>query len=169
MPALRFDGRLETDQGACFIRVPPPTLTVLGEGNRVPVKVTLNGYTYRTTIAVYGGKSYIGVRREVLKAAGVAAGDPLIVGLEYDAALRTVDLPQTLRAALEADAGMAAAFEKLSYTRKKELIQWVTGAKRAQTQRRRVEQAMGMLRARPGPRWRVRRPFGAEGGTRSGC
>jgi len=152
MPALHFDGRLETDQGACFIRVPPPTLTALGEGKRVPVKVTLNGYTYRTTIAVYGGKSYIGVRREVLRAAGVAAGDPLIVGLEYDAALRTVDLPQTLRAALEADAGMAAAFEKLSYTRKKELIQWVTGAKRAQTQRRRMEQAMGILRARPGGR-----------------
>ena len=54
MPALQFDGRLESDQGACFIRVPPQTLTALGEGKRMPVKVTLNGYTYRTTIAVYG-------------------------------------------------------------------------------------------------------------------
>ena len=152
MPALQFDGRLESDQGACFIRVPPQTLTALGEGKRVPLKVTLNGYTYRTTIAVYGGKSYIGVRREVREAAGVAAGDPLTVGLEYDAGVRTVDLPPALRAALEADGAIAAAFEKLSYTRKKELIQWVTGAKRAQTQRRRMEQAMGILRARPGGR-----------------
>ena len=152
MPALQFDGRLESDQGACFIRVPPQTLTALGEGKRAPVKVTLNGYTYRTTIAVYGGKSYIGVRREVREAAGVAAGDRLTVGLEYDAQVRTVDLPQVLRVALEADAATAAAFEKLSYTRRKEFVQWVTGAKRAETQRRRMEQAMAMLRGRPGRR-----------------
>jgi len=150
MPALQFEGRLESDQGACFIRVPPQTLMALGEGKRVPVRVTLNDYTYRTTIAVYGGKSYIGVRREVREAAGVAAGDPLTVGLEYDAEVRAVDLPQALRRALEADAASAAAFEKLSYTRKKEFLQWVTGAKRAETQRRRMEQAMAMLRTRPG-------------------
>ena len=152
MPALQFDGRLESDQGACFIRVPPQTLTALGEGKRAPVKVTLNGYTYRATIAVYGGKSYIGVRREVREAAGVAAGDRLTVGLEYDAQVRTADLPQVLRVALEADAATAAAFEKLSYTRRKEFVQWVTGAKRAETQRRRMEQAMAMLRGRPGRR-----------------
>jgi len=152
MPALQFDGRLESDQGACFIRVPTQTLTALGEGKRMPVKVTLNGYTYRTTIAVYGGKSYIGVRREVREAAGVTAGNPLTVGLEYDAEIRAVDLPQALRRALEADAAAAAAFEKLSYTRKREFMQWVTGAKRAETQRRRMEQAMAMLRARPGRR-----------------
>jgi len=152
MPVLQFDGRLESDQGACFIRVPPQTLTALGEGRRVPLRVTLNGCTYRTTIAVYGGKSYIGVRREVREAAGVAAGDPLTVGLEYDAQVRTVDLPEALRAALEADAAIAAAFEKLSYTRKKEFIQWVIGGKRAETQRRRMEQAMATLRARRGRR-----------------
>jgi Bacteriocin-protection, YdeI or OmpD-Associated/Domain of unknown function (DUF1905) len=152
MPALQFDGRLESDQGACFIRVPPEVLTALGQGKRVPVKVTINGYTYRTTIAAYGGKSYLGVRREIREAAGVAAGDPLQVGLEYDAEVRTVDLPQVLRAALEADATTAAAFEKLSYTRKREFVQWVTGAKRAETQQRRMEQAIAMLRARPGGR-----------------
>jgi hypothetical protein len=152
MPQLHFDGRLESDQGACFIRVPPEALTALGEGKRVPVKVTINGYTYRTTIAVYGGKSYLGVRREVREAAGVAAGAQLTVGLEYDAELRTVDLPDALRSALEADAAIAAAFDKLSYTRKKEFVQWVTGAKRAETRRRRMEQAIGMLRQRPGRR-----------------
>jgi uncharacterized protein YdeI (YjbR/CyaY-like superfamily) len=63
-----------------------------------------------------------------------------------------VDLPDALRAVLEADAAMATAFEKLSYTRKKEFVQWVTGAKRLETQRRRMEQAMARLRARPGRR-----------------
>jgi len=152
MPALRFDGRLESDQGACFIRVPPQTLTALGPGKRAPVKVTINGFTYRTTIAVYGGKSYVGVRREVREAAGVAAGDPITVGLEYDAQVRTVDLPQALRVALEADPAIGAAFEKLSHTRQKEFVQWVTGAKRPDTQRRRMEQALATLRPRPGRR-----------------
>ena len=152
MPELHFESRLESDQGACFIRIPPQTLTALGQGKRLPVKVTINRHSYRTTIAVYGGTSYLGVRREVREAAGVAAGDQLAVRLEYDAEPRTVDLPDAFRSALEADAAAAATFEKLSYTRKKEFIQWVTGAKRADTQRRRMEQAMGMLRARPGRR-----------------
>ena len=151
MPVLHFDGRLESDQGACFIRVPPEVVMALGDRKRLPLKVTINGYPYRTTVAVYGGKSYLGVRREIREAAGVAAGDQLAVVLEIDAELRTVDLPDALRSALEADAASAAAFEKLSYTRKKEFIQWVTGAKRLETQRRRMEQAMAMLRGR---RWR---------------
>jgi len=146
MPELRFECRLEADREACFIRVPPEVLTTLGQRKRAPVKVTINAHTYRTTIAVYGGKSYIGVRRDVREAAGVAAGDQLTVGLEYDAELRTVDLPDALRAALQADARAAAAFEKLSYTRKKEFVQWVTGAKLAETQRRRMQQAIRMLR-----------------------
>ena len=146
MPELRFDCHLESDQGACFIRVPPEVLTMLGERKRAPVKVTINATTYRTTIAVYGGKSYIGVRREVREAAGVAAGEQLTVGLEYDPELRTVDLPETLRVKLEADSKAAAAFEKLSYTRRKEFVDWITGAKQPETQRRRITQAMAMLR-----------------------
>ena len=146
MPELRFEGRLESDQGACFIRVPPEVLTTLGQRKRAPVKVTINATTYRTTIAVYGGKSYIGVRREVREAAGVAAGEQLTVGLEYDAELRTVDLPEALRARLEADREVAAAFEKLSHTRKKEFVEWLNSAKLAQTQQRRMAQVMAMLR-----------------------
>ena len=146
MPELHFDCHLESDQGACFIRVPPEVLTTLGQRKRAPVKVTINAYAYRTTIAVYGGKSYIGLRREVREAAGVTAGQQLTVGLEYDSELRTVDLPDGLRAALEADATAAAAFDKLAYTRKKEFVDWVTGATKAETQQRRLAQAIRMLR-----------------------
>jgi Bacteriocin-protection, YdeI or OmpD-Associated/Domain of unknown function (DUF1905) len=146
MPELRFEGHLDSDQGACYIRVPPEVLTTLGQRKRAPVKVTINAHTYRTTIAVYGGKSYIGVRREVREAAGVMAGQRLTVGLEYDAELRTVDLPELLRTRLEADATAAAAFEKLSHTRKKEVVEWLSGAKLPETQRRRMTQVMAMLR-----------------------
>jgi hypothetical protein len=152
MPELRFEGRVESDQGALFIRVPPAVLTALGHGKRVPVRVTIHGHAFRTRIAVYGGRYYIGLRREVREAASVAAGHDLTVHLEYDAELRTVDLPEGLRSALEADAESAAAFDKLSYTQKKELVEWVSGAKRAQTQRRRMEQALATLRGRPARR-----------------
>ncbi|TMD46715.1 MAG: DUF1905 domain-containing protein [Chloroflexi bacterium] len=146
MPELRFEGHLESDQGACFIRVPPEVLTALGQRKRAPVKVTINATSFRTTIAVYGGKSYVGVRREIREAAGVTAGDQLTVGLEYDPELRTVDLPETLRVTLEGDSKAAAAFEKLSYTRKKEFVEWLMGAKQPETQRRRLAQVMAMLR-----------------------
>jgi len=150
MPDLHFESHLESDQGACFIRVPPQTLAALGERKRAPVKVTINGYTYRTTIAVYGGKSYLGVRGEVREAAGVAAGDRLVVGLEYDADLRTVDLPDELQAALKADPSAARKFDALSYPGKKEIVAWVTSAKRAETRRRRLVQALEVLRTRRG-------------------
>jgi bacteriocin resistance YdeI/OmpD-like protein/uncharacterized protein DUF1905 len=146
MPELRFEGHLESDQGACYIRVPPEVLTALGQRKRAPVKVTINATSFRTTIAVYGGKSYVGVRREIREAAGVTAGDHLTVGLEYDAELRTVDLPDALRVRLEGDSKAAAAFEKLSYTRKKEFIEWLMGAKQPETQRRRLAQVLAMLR-----------------------
>jgi len=146
VPQLRFETRLESDQEAVFIRLPDDVVAALGHGKRVPVKVTINGHPYRSTIAVYGGRYYLPVRKEVRAAAGVAVGDQLTVSLEYDAELRTVDLPEGLRSALQANAEAAAAFDKLSYTRKRELVQWVTGAQRAETQQRRMAQAMAMLR-----------------------
>ncbi len=143
---MRFETRLESDQEAVFIRLPDDVVAALGQGKRVPVKVTINGHPYRSTIAVYGGRYYLPVRKEVRAAAGVAVGDQLTVSLEYDAELRTVDLPEGLRSGLQANAEAAAAFDKLSYTRKRELVQWVTGAQRAETQQRRMAQAMAMLR-----------------------
>ena len=148
MPKLSFESRLESDQGACFIPLPAEVLTALGRGKRVPVRVTINGYTYRTTIAVYGGKYCLGVRREVREAAGVAAGEPVVVGLEYDAELRMADLPEALRAALAADPATATVFQKLSYTRQKEFVEWVNGPKRSETQGKRIKQAMALLGAR---------------------
>lgn len=76
MPKLSFESRLESEQAACFIPLPAEVLTAVGRGKRVHVRVTINGYTYRTTVAVYGGKYYLGVRREVREAAGVAPVSP---------------------------------------------------------------------------------------------
>jgi hypothetical protein len=60
MPQLRFESRLESDQDACFIRVPPAVLTSLGQGKRVPVKVTINGYTSGPRSRSMAGSSTLG-------------------------------------------------------------------------------------------------------------
>jgi hypothetical protein len=152
MPQLEFDCGLEADQEAVFFRVPPEVIAALGQGKRAPVTVTLNGYRYRTRIAVYAGRYYVGVRREVREAAGVKPGDQLKVGLEFDPELRLVDLPEDLRALLGNDPQAAAAFERLSYTNKKELVDWLATAKRDDTRQRRLSQAMRMLRMPHGRR-----------------
>src|SRR5207244_9197842 len=100
MPQMQFEGRLESDREAHFIRVPAAVLTALGEEKRMPVKVTINGYAYRSRIAVYGGQSYLGLRREVREAACVVSGGKLTVTLDYAAELRPAYLPAGWRSAL---------------------------------------------------------------------
>jgi hypothetical protein len=153
MPRLEFECPLEADQEAAFFRVPPEVMAAIGEAKRAPVTVTINGHSYRARIALYGGRHYVGVRREVRAAAGVTAGDQLRVGLEYDAELRLIDLPEDLRTMLSNHPEIAAAFERLSNANKKELVDWLAQAKRDDTRERRLKQALRMLRM---PRGRSR-------------
>jgi uncharacterized protein YdeI (YjbR/CyaY-like superfamily) len=87
----------------------------------------------------------MGFRREIREAAGVAAGDPVVVELERDDEPRTVELPDDLAAALDSET--RASFDRLSYTHRKEYVRWVKGAKRDETRRKRVAQAVELLRA----------------------
>ena len=85
---------------ATGMRVPPEIVEALGSGKRPPVLVTINGYTYRSTVAVMGGESLIGVSSEHRAGAGVAAGDEVDVELQLDTAARTVKVPADFAAAL---------------------------------------------------------------------
>ena len=93
--------------------MPPTVVDALGAGKRPPVRVTLNGYTYRSTIAVMGGKFTVGVSAEVRAAAGVAGGDTLDVDIALDSAPRTVTVPPDLEKALKRDAKARARFAAL--------------------------------------------------------
>jgi uncharacterized protein YdeI (YjbR/CyaY-like superfamily) len=97
-------------------------------------------------VAVYGGRYYLPVKRALREAAGVAAGDAVVVELAADEEPRTVEPPADLAAALAADMRAHAAFAGLSYTHQREYVEWVAEAKRDETRRRRVEQAVAMLR-----------------------
>jgi hypothetical protein len=147
--AQRFRAAVDSPSGTgatSFLKVPAQVVEALGAGKRPKVKVTLNGYTYRSTVAVYDGEFYLPVRREVREAARVTFGGPTDVTLELDTAPREVEVPGDLREALARDDAARAVFDKLSFSHGKEYVDWVTGAKREETRRQRIEKMLGMLR-----------------------
>ncbi len=143
------------------IVVPDAIVTELGAGKRPLVKVTIDGrYSFVSTIAVMGGRAMVGFSSAHRAASGLAGGDDIEVDLELETAPREVDMPPELIAALAADPVAAAAFEKLSFTYRKEHARAISEAKALETKQRRLERVMAALRgeqpaaragSRPGP------------------
>jgi hypothetical protein len=142
---VTFEAVLELGgKTATGIRVPATAVEALGAGKRVPVAATLAGrHTYRTTVAPYGGEFFIPVSAENRTAAGLTAGDLVEVTLVVDTEERTVDVPPELDAALDDSA--RARFEKLSYTRRKEMARAVREAKAEATRDRRIAKILEEL------------------------
>jgi hypothetical protein len=134
------------EEGGALVEVPPDVLAALGPRKRPAVRVVINGVELRTTLAVYGGHSYIGIRREIRDAAHIAPGEEIELSVELDEQPRTVDLPSDLAAALEADPEAQHIFEGLSFTNRKEYVAWVVGAKQPATRQRRVAEAPALLK-----------------------
>jgi hypothetical protein len=144
--AERFETEVEVEgRTATFFEVPLDVPAIFGRA-RPPVRVTIGGHTYRSTIAVYGGRYFLPLNRPNREAAGVAAGERISVELEADTEERTVEIPDDLRAALDSDAEARVAFDALSYTHRKEYAEWVAEAKREETRRRRIARALERLR-----------------------
>ena len=126
--------------------VPFDVKAVYGQA-RPKVKVTVNGVTLRTTVAVYGGRSYIGFRKEICEAAGLQLGKTITVAIELDAEPRVVDVPHDLARALTTHASAQKRFNALSYSHRREHAQWVAAAKKPETRARRIARVIEMLRA----------------------
>jgi Bacteriocin-protection, YdeI or OmpD-Associated/Domain of unknown function (DUF1905) len=141
----RVEGVVEAaGRGGHVVELPLDVPALFG-GKRPPVRGTVNGAPFRSTIAVYGGRYLLGLNREVREAAGgVGPGDTVVVELERDDEERTVEVPEDLRAALDAD--LLAFFESLSYTHRREYVDRIEEAKREETRRRRVAKAAVLLR-----------------------
>jgi uncharacterized protein YdeI (YjbR/CyaY-like superfamily) len=108
----------------------------------------VNGYTWRTSVVRMGGEFMLGLNREVREGAKAEAGDEVDLELELDTQPREVEVPPALAAALAGDAEALAAFQKLSYTHRKEYARWVEEAKKDETRDRRVAKTLEQLRAR---------------------
>lgn len=144
---MRFRTTLQQEgRTATGFQVPADVVAALGKGKRPPVRVTINGYTYRSTVAAYGDVSMLPLAAEHRAAAGVQAGDALDVDLELDEAPREVTVPEDLAAALAADATAQATWDGLSYSNKRWHVLNVEGTKNEDTRRRRVEKAVAALR-----------------------
>ena len=126
------------------IVVPDEIVDGFGAGKRVPVIVTINGYSYPSTIAVMGGQYLVGVASVHRAAAGVAGGETHEVTLTHDTSARDTPLPDDLAEALNA-AGVRAAFDALAPSHRKEHVRSVTDAKAAATRQRRIEKVVVAL------------------------
>jgi hypothetical protein len=137
---------LQTSGTATGFEVPPDIVAALGSGKRPPVTVTINGHTYRNTVAVMGGVFMIGVSAEHRAAAGVSGGDEIDVDLELDQAPRVVDVPPDLAAALDAEPKARETFDRLSYSNQSWHVLSVNGAKSEETRARRIAKSVEALR-----------------------
>jgi hypothetical protein len=138
---------LGTGKTAAGIVVPADVLEGLAAGKKPAVRVTINGYTYRSSIATVEGRPMIGVSNDVRNAAGVAAGEVVDVEVELDTEKRTVALPAELEALLAADPVARAAYDKLSYSNQRRIVEPVDQTKNPETRQRRIDKAMETLRA----------------------
>jgi hypothetical protein len=138
---------LQGGKTATGIEVPEEIVTALGSGKRAKVKVTINGYTYRNSVAPLGGVYMIGVSDDVRRSAGVAAGDVVDVDVELDTAPREVTVPADLAAALDAEPEARRTFDELSYSNKSWHVSQVDGAKTDETRQRRIAKSIEALRA----------------------
>jgi hypothetical protein len=147
MGALTFTTTLQSRGPAAAVVLDDAQVQLVGEGpKRFPVVATVNGHTWRTSVARMGGEFLVGLNREVREAAGVGAGDVVEVHLALDAAPREVEVPEALAAALAGDAEAQARFDALAFTHRKEFARWIAEAKRPETRERRVAQALTMIR-----------------------
>lgn len=135
----------DEDKNATGISIPPEVIAQLGTQKRPKVKVTLNGYTYRNTVAVFGDVFMVGVSQAHREAAGLKPGDEVNVTLELDTEPRTVDVPEDLAAALSQKAGATEAFEVLAFSRRKEAVRQVEEAKAQETRERRIAKIVAEL------------------------
>lgn len=136
----------QSGKTATGIEIPEKIVEALESGKRPAVKLTINGYAYRSTVAVMGGVYMVGVSAEHRAGAGVAGGDKVDVDIELDTAPREMSVPADFAAALDRAPKARKTFESLSYSNKSWHVLQITGAKADETRKRRIEKSIAMLR-----------------------
>ena len=137
----------------CFVPVPFDPKAVFGKV-RAPVKVTLNGYTYRSTIASMGGVTCIPLRKSNREAAGLEGGETIDVTIELDKDVREVKPPADFIGALKSAPPAWDRWHELSFTHQREYVESIDSARRPDTRARRIERAVRLTASRPAKRTR---------------
>jgi len=143
--SVTFDTTVFAAGNNTGIEVPPELIEQLGAGKRPAVVVSVNGYEYRNTVGVMGGRHLVSVSAAIRKETGLKAGDPVHVVLTVADAPREVTVPDDFAAALAADPAAAAFFGGLSNSLQRFHVDNVSGAKTAETRQRRIEKAVALF------------------------
>ena len=131
---------------AAGIEVPAEVVAALGPSRKPPVRVTINGHTYRSTVATMNGVFMVGVTNEFRRESGVAAGDTVDVDIELDTEKREVTVPADLATALAAEPAARDFFDGLSYSNKRRIVIPIDDAKTPETRERRIASSVAKLR-----------------------
>ncbi|MFZ0953741.1 MAG: YdeI/OmpD-associated family protein [Candidatus Sulfotelmatobacter sp.] len=150
---LRFTAKIEGKEAGVVAAIAPPVDVpeFFGTRARVPIRGTINGYPFRSSLMPCGGRRMMPVNKKLCEGAGVRPGDMVDVVMERDEEERTVDAPAVLKKELARNKGAQSNWEKLSFTHKKEMALAITGAKQEATRARRLAKIMQILRT--GARW----------------
>ena len=142
---MKFRSHVEPPEPMRGWEVPPEVVEALGGGERPAVTITINGHSWKSRVAIMRGRYLLGLSNANRKAAGVEAGDEVEVEVEIDTEPRAVVEPADFARALNADPVARAAYDRLSYSRKREHVLAVESAKKAETRQRLIEKALAML------------------------
>ena len=153
MKKLEFTVKLEGKEGSsvAWLNAPFDVAKVFGTRARVPVRGSINGFPFRTSLMPMGGCHGMAVNKTMRDGAGVEAGDTVSIVLERDEAERTVKAPPLLKKELAQNKTAQANWEKLSFTNQKEIALSIRGAKQEETRRRRLAKVMDILKT--GKKW----------------
>jgi hypothetical protein len=148
-PVKKFRALVERgeDSEVCAIHVPFDVEKAFGTRGRVPVRGTVNGAPFRSSLFNMGGGHFFVVNRKMREAAGVRGGETVPVTVERDTEPRVVNPPADFARALKANKGAGAVWDKLSYTHRREHVEHIEDAKKPETRQRRIEKSVSMLAA----------------------
>jgi Bacteriocin-protection, YdeI or OmpD-Associated/Domain of unknown function (DUF1905) len=145
--SVTFDTTVAVTGNNTGIVVPEEAIKQLAAGKRPPVLVNVNGYEYRNTVGVMGGKHMVSISAAVRKATGLQGGDPIHVTLTVTDTPQEMTIPADFAAALAADEQASAFFGKLSNSMQRYHVDNITAAKSADTRQRRIDKAIALFRA----------------------
>jgi hypothetical protein len=150
---LRFKARIEGKEAGVVAAITPPVDVpeFFGTRARVPVRGTINGFPFRSSLMPCGGRHMMPVNKTLCQGAGVKPGDAVEVVMERDEKPRTVEAPPLLKKALAKSKAAKANWEKLAFTHKKEMASWIKEAKQDETRSRRLAKVVQVLEA--GTKW----------------
>jgi Bacteriocin-protection, YdeI or OmpD-Associated/Domain of unknown function (DUF1905) len=143
---MKFRTYVEPPEPMRGLEVPQEVVAALGGGKRPAVTITINGHSWKSRVAIMRGRYLLGLSNANRQAAGVVTGDEVEVEVELDAEPRVVAEPTDFARALDADPVARTAYDRLSYSRKREHVLAIESARKPETRMRRIEEAVAMLR-----------------------